>query len=93
MTGLIAVLGTVLLLGFAVAVGAELDTDRQRVIRGEVARERRRRNDELRRLCEERLRLERERRRLREERELAPAHGWCADCPLWNRPDAADDGT
>ena len=90
MTYLVALLGIILLVGFAIAVGMELDTELQRVERREVARERLRRNDELRRLRDERLRLEEERRRLREERTAERPPGWCADCPLWDRFDRLD---
>lgn len=62
----IAGLGLLLLIIIAVGAGASLDTERQRVIAREVARERRERNDELRALREERHRLAEERRRWRD---------------------------
>jgi hypothetical protein len=91
MTTLVAVAGIILLIGFALAVGTEMDTELQRIERREVARERRLRNDQLHRLRDERLRLEEERRRLREERTGERAPGWCSACPLWDRFGRSDD--
>lgn len=90
MNVLVAVGGVILLVGLSVAMGTQLDTDRQRVGWREVARERRGRTEDLRRLREERRRLAEERRRLRDERRSA-GPGWCADCPLWDRVDPRDE--
>lgn len=88
MTTLIIIVGILVLVGLAVAIGASLDTDAQRVEWREVARERKERNSELRALQDERERLQDERRAFRNQ-----SQGLCADCPFRDDAKPPNDGS
>jgi hypothetical protein len=90
MTTAAAVIGLAVLIGLALAVGASLDASAADARWRQVADERRRRNEEHRRLevlrhevHEDRVRLRKEQKALRE---LGRRTSFCSRCPLRNPP-------